>query len=814
MRKRSARAAALSLSTITLASSLAFPIYVEASEDSESLVSAPETETVVDTPAQEEAAVDTATELSEESVDSITPAIDAAVEADVLDESFLEQSNEIDDANQQADEAMASAAESIENIEKSADAMDEAEAATEDTVTEVAQITEDVKNTTEQAVNAVNEAAAVVADASSDRQAVDLAIETAQTTVDEAKEQFDSAKASYDEKLAEYEAAKDDYETAAQAYNANKAKATEDLETAKEALDDAKSRLSELKEQLEAAQQELVNSGAAALVAADENKDEDVTSYVASVVEHYYVPNTQLSEGQQISGFTVTATDTDYVSISYDLLDAEGNFLCSVTADYGYTIDEATGDIHIFDNHLVYTYTNADGSEVELTKEEASQLKDGQIAIGTYWTATGFYIPRYVQAVNYNGYISAFGYTDALAIAQGKDIIEAKYNPWTTDYFNAQADFVSGVRYNSGLSLVYKLDLDYNLSFDKIDYISVVPVKGAAQRSYSDYVSEIESKGGIVLSSELEYRLGYVRYVAGYELDEAITNAKYDSASAALNAAIAQAVSENHASGIDYSYSNLFIQQQTEYAKLKAVHKNIGDALLSSTDNAYRTYISEISKKLATYSSLLKEIESAKAEYEQAQDKVTKLQQQIEALDKANDIAVAEKLTRLEIELEKAKSNYDTAKENLETAENTLAEVKQAYDKRYSETDTSSDDSHTSAVVYPLIEIPEIEELVLEELPIEEAKASSNDSSSNGSGSVGGEAVEIALPELILPEIPQTETTTIPDEETPQAITLAGLLERGKWFVGLAGASTAGVGVAALEAKRRAAIKLIDKLNQ
>ena len=97
MRKRSARTAALSLSTITLASSLAFPIYAEASEDSESLVSAPESETVVDTPAKEEAAVDNADEFSsEESVDSITPAIDAAVEADLLDESFLDQSNEID----------------------------------------------------------------------------------------------------------------------------------------------------------------------------------------------------------------------------------------------------------------------------------------------------------------------------------------------------------------------------------------------------------------------------------------------------------------------------------------------------------------------------------------------------------------------------------------------------------------------------------------------------------------------------------------------------------------------------------------------
>ena len=53
-----------------------------------------------------------------------------------------------------------------------------------------------------------------------------------------------------------------------------------------------------------------------------------------------------------------------------------------------------------------------------------------------------------------------------------------------------------------------------------------------------------------------------------------------------------------------------------------------------------------------------------------------------------------------------------------------------------------------------------------------------------------------------------------PQEEKPEKITVKGILERGKWFVGLAGVSSAGAGVAAFEAKRRAAIKLLDKLNQ
>ncbi|MBR5635590.1 MAG: hypothetical protein IKW81_01500, partial [Pseudobutyrivibrio sp.] len=65
----------------------------------------------------------------------------------------------------------------------------------------------------------------------------------------------------------------------------------------------------------------------------------------------------------------------------------------------------------------------------------------------------------------------------------------------------------------------------------------------------------------------------------------------------------------------------------------------------------------------------------------------------------------------------------------------------------------------------------------------------------------------------IIPE--QPETITIPEEEeVPLAITLAGVLEHGKWFAGLAGVGAAGGGVAVFEAKRRAAAKIIDKLNQ
>ncbi len=122
----------------------------------------------------------------------------------------------------------------------------------------------------------------------------------------------------------------------------------------------------------------------------------------------------------------------------------------------------------------------------------------------------------------------------------------------------------------------------------------------------------------------------------------------------------------------------------------------------------------------------------------------------------------------------------------------------------------------TSSPATPVVEeIEETEEIpeeeLLEEVP-EEAPVVSHQSAESGSASGSGDVTEEVQPQP-QPEMPP-QTVTIQDEEAPKGVTLAGIMERGKWFVALGGVSVAGAGVGVLEAKRRAAMKILDKLNQ
>ena len=122
----------------------------------------------------------------------------------------------------------------------------------------------------------------------------------------------------------------------------------------------------------------------------------------------------------------------------------------------------------------------------------------------------------------------------------------------------------------------------------------------------------------------------------------------------------------------------------------------------------------------------------------------------------------------------------------------------------------------TSSPATPVVEeIEETEEIpeeeLLEEVP-EEAPIVSHQSAESGSTSGSGDVAEEVQPQPE-PELPP-QTVTIQDEEAPKGVTLAGIMERGKWFVALGGVSVAGAGVGVLEAKRRAAMKILDKLNQ
>ena len=801
MKRCAVKAAALSLSTISLASTVTFPVHAQAPEESESLVFVSEDNSETLQAVSEQQVANDAADTSQ-LLDSLEPVEGAVSEEDIPN----------------IEETVGA----TENIEKAKDAMDESEAMAKEASESVAEITEETKQSTGQAVETATEAATVISDENTTEAEAEAIIGDAEKTVDQAEVDYISAEDEYNKKLEEYQAAKEDYETAVAAYNSNKEKASSDLTAAQEKLDAAKEKLDALEKQLEAAQKDLVDAGATAIISADDNKSTDVAAYVASVVQYYYAPKMLLAEGEQIQNFVVSDTSAEYVTITYDVYDADGNFVRSTKADYGFEVDKATGEIRIYDNKLEYTYTDANGKEVVLSKEDAEKLKDGLVEIDSYWTATGFYIPRYSADYHYTGTIPAKDYSDSKAIKQGSDAAKAAYSDGTK-YYNADASFVSGTRSTGDYLTKYDLNINYKVSYDQVVYRHFKV--GGYTQTYSDAVADIVANGGIVISTEAEYKRGILRYVEGVAISDAIKSGKYDSYSEALAAVKQEALNNKGVVGIDSSNSPLDISKQPVYAKVEKAYNNI----FSSFNSNYSEYVAELRTKLAGYSESLKTVAKAKEEYSAASEKVADLRQQISKLNAADDITAAATITKLEVELEKAEANYKQAKENLDNAKSALADAKTTFDSRFNneveeeiveeiveaDADTSDESSGASTVteIAPAIVLPEVilPEEILEE--IEEVEDDDDDSDSSDNG--GGESVaeEEEVPEEVPAEIPP-ETEEIPEEEAPAGVTIAGLLARGKWFVGLAGVSTAGVGVAVIEAKRRAAIKIIDKLSQ
>lgn len=797
MKSDSARAIALGLSTITLASTVTFPVQAEASENSESLVLTPSDNEVSTEQSEEATVVQEAETLSESVNDTVL---------DTVNDTEVPEAVSAKDNIEEATEA-------VNNIEKAKEAMDDS-VNQQETVSDIADDAAAVaeENAAAASSAADNAKADVVAKDTSKAEAVIIISET-EKSVEQAANSFDEARASYDNALNSLEAAKDDYMVAVEAYNSNKNKATSDLAKANDDLAKAEAKMAQMQKELEAARQALVDAGAEALVAADDNKA-DAASYVETIVKYYYVPKQELSDGQHIADFTVGENNGDYISISYNVVDDAGNILRNVTADYGYTIDKATGEISIFDNKLYYEYTNADGQVVRLTKEEAANLENNRIEIGKYWTATGAYIPRYEEQAVYQGFIPFFNYSDAKAIAQGKEEIESLYatSPW---HYNANADFVEGTK--TPLLVSYALNIKYNVSYDQVETYYI----GANKIDYATLVDQYAKSGRRVISSSYELRQGIVRYIQEYKISDDIAGTEFDSYKEAIAAVVKEAGEQYGASNIDIANSTqLAVKENTKYADVFEKHINEGAALFRSLGKDYTSYITNVRAQLLEYTRLLSEVSAARTGYADAKAKVANLQGSIEKLNNADDVATAVQLAELQAKLDKAKIKLDIAKDNLDSAKESLSEAKLLFNKRFN---TAPAVPTTNSVQEEIIEAIPIEETEvekpeeLEELIEENERKPVNRQNNNNNSSTSENSLSDGQSEEgNVPSEDNIENTiiTIPEEETPKAITVAGLLARGKWFIGLAGVSTAGIGVAVLEAKHRAAIKLLDKLNQ
>jgi len=783
MKQRSAQLAALSVSTMLIAGS-AMPITVEASEidDSESLISAPEkvSDTVVEnTPEYKEVPKEELQEVPEEKIVE-KPTEEVPSEQETID-------SIIDDAAA----AMTGAKNEAAGVE----------ASTEESITIIAE--GDI--TSGEAINIMGDA---------------------EDSIINAEDVYDQASAKYDAALTAYNQAVEEYNTLLNDYNTALDSANQELAAAEENLAAAESELEELRQQLVLASAEALGA------AEDSDVVLDTTEYISAIIENEYIPSTEnLADGQTISNYTVVGqptkgeTTNTFVA-TYEVLDSEGNHIRNGYAEYSYYIDTETNQVVITTTKLQYTYIDADGNEQMITQEEYENLPDDKrIAIDEYWTTSGSYTPRFETTGNYKNTYSPEGYSDGRAIADGATtIVNQLQNEKGSNKTNVEAAFAGGKRteyysvdrYGNKLyTNYYSVDINYNVYYDVIGMTWVV----------SDGVS-----------------------------------ATHYATKEAAEAAVLAEARGNGAYTIDYANSNLTTEKRTDYADV-------------NTGFVFGGLLSGQQDKVNGYYSLLQKYETAQSKVNSLADIAKTKSENVSAVQSTYSTVInaAADLTDYELRLQAIEADSQAASTSIDNAYEYLDTMWDAYIDRFDgytisdpmpnptipdietelpedepvvipsepttseptpspvvnddeeiivpSTDPNSDQSSSGHRLYTYIvdSVDELEDELLEEEPVEQEETiaieSGNDSGKSSQGGSGSSALADNI-ETEIPAEPEPETTTIEDEPTPEGITVAGIMARGKWFVALGGVSIAGVGVGLVEFKRRAAMKIIDKLNQ
>lgn len=818
MKKRTARLAALGLSAIFIASTVSFPVHAaEVPEDSGSSLSASKNspEDTKEAPAEEEPALEelpeeeapALKELPEEDLpksEELPVAEDLPVEEDLpiaedlpakeelkVEEAPISLEDEAadEDSNDETPESRLSA----HKPDMDPHDFDFDEAA--QTIENAVQTSDDAKQNTADASSHTENVVAVVSKEQTTSDEAALAIENAKATVEEAKATFDQAETNYNEALDAYNQAVEAYNAILEEYNTEKELTAAELKEAEQALNEAMDAVDELEAELRARKAELIEAGATGLLSirggsgGSASHAIDMDRYISTVIQYYYIPETEkLGDGQSISDFTVYNNEsedgeTNYIVVEYKVLGAKGEVIRTGAAEYQYEIDEESGEVKVSTREKVYHYTNKDGKEVYLTKDQAEALApENVIQVDSYWAANGKYVLRYVNSETYyNTYYgdrNVYENINSRIISDGKKYWEDQYNsPRKGDnYYNVTASFNSGHKQFDGRNTI-TVDLAYNVYYDIVgEYIDV-----------PDYIANTHySSEGAVKGALSNYALSSAKGVYG----------------------------------IDYSASakTLDISEQAVYAEVK-------------TDYQEGTFSDALSEMVNSYYRLLNTVTTAKRTMTLASNRYNTLLQKMNTIED-NYVSIIDTsaiVTTLETQLEKAENNYVEASDNLVQAEENLEQAKTLFEERFALpvlpempeepevilpiiSEGSSDESEEE-----VMQEEEEEELEIEEELIPLAPVVGYVGGSSGSDYGTSESVEELVEELTEQPTVEEQVPSAPvieEEEEKEAITLAGLLERGKWFVGLAGVSSAGAGVAAFEAKRRAAIKLIDKLNQ
>lgn len=259
----------------------------------------------------------------------------------------------------------------------------------------------------------------------------------------------------------------------------------------------------------------------------------------------------------------------------------------------------------------------------------------------------------------------------------------------------------------------------------------------------------------------------------------------------------------------------------------------------------YVSYISWVRAKVTAYNNLLTSVENAKSDFNAAKDKVASIKKQLDELKGSKDIGSLAEMAKLEAQLENAQLDYADAKDHLEQAKASLLDAKSLYNERFAKitpspdtapdsgtaSDNNNNNNNNTQSNQVVVEAKKLEDRVdkeieaLEEMPKEteailETEKKDISVAYTNPGEAGNNDAQVkskSKPKYINPKNVPTvpgNIVKIGDEATPLAITLAGMIQHAKWFIALGGVSLAGGIVGIFEVKRRAAAKIIDKLNQ
>ena len=478
---------------------------------------------------------------------------------------------------------------------------------------------------------------------------------------------------------------------------------------------------------------------------------------------------------------------------------------------------------------LVYQYTDADGQIVQVTEEEAEAL-NGQVEIADYWTVDGSYVPRYIDYMRYTGTRDAKRYSSKGAQQSGKEYVLDKYEN-NNDY--------------------YKTSIQFNDDWD-ID-------KDSKTRTY-------ETTGTFTAAYNKSSEKN------GYAVSDAVKEEHFASESAAVGAVINEARTLHGAATIDEQESKLVSTNIKEFSQIVKNYVYLGGdeaaykMLLADAEQA-KSQLEAAREKVQTIKDKLDSIkeddsllalvqvtflearlETATNSYNQAKDNLNvanknlqdakaiyanKYQQIPEAPVPADssqeekqpdegvsEVTVPEEITSDEKETDNQLIEDIDALEELDEKDSETKKVVVNEKSTSNDSSYSHSSENTSIIKLPSSEdtneIVENNELVLTDIfPFFNANNDGNNGQKSSNSGNSQESVP-QMPSIVEVPAPQAdETITIPDAATPKDITVNGLIQHRKWFVGLAGVSAVGgVGIGIFEFKRRAIAKILDKLNQ